>query len=248
MWGYQLELRGIQPLCTRRCLVMAARRGYRFHGSRCSALPGGSKLAQCNWLWLQSFPAGLKASALCVRICSAVWNNTFWDLCAVIFRWFLAKFLLITMAKFLLVGFFWCILFACFHWAGMKTQKVLWDCEQIPTLMYGLCLDPGFWLKWLLQSHVGIFTYRVMFCFNQIKETEESIKCKCKSQSPHLTPNLMNSWTRAFSVAPFLDTGLGCRLSPDALCGEEQWSALWKDLSPGASQSLDLEMGAFSSA
>jgi len=164
-----------------------------------------------DFVWLQSFLTGLKASALCARICSAVWNNICWDLCTVIFRWFHVKFLLITMSEFLLVWLFWCILFACFHWAGMKTQKVLWACEQVPTLMHRLCLDPGFWLNCLLQIHVGILTCRVMFWFNQIKETGE--KCKCKSQFPHLAPNLMNTWIRAFSVAPSLER-LGYRLSP----------------------------------
>lgn len=85
----------------------------------------------------------------------------------------------------------------------MKTQKVLWDCEQIPTLMQRLCLDPVLWLNCLLEIHVGILTCKVMFCFNQIKETEESKKCKWKSQSPQLPTNLMNTWTRSFFCSSF---------------------------------------------
>ena len=172
MWGYQLELWRIQPLRTCRCLLMTAGRGYRFHGSRCSALPGGSKLAQCSWFCFSSVLPSWSQS-IC-SLCSHLWRCLKQHLLGFVcchFPLFLAKFLLIRMTKFLLVGVFWCILFACFCWAGMKTQKVLWGCEQIPTLMHRLCLDPGFWLNWLLQIHVGILTCRVMFCFNQIKET-----------------------------------------------------------------------------
>lgn len=75
---------------TCRCWLLAAGRSSRFHGSSFSALLGCSKSAQYDWFCLiQSFTAGVSTSALCVHICSAVWNHTFWDLCAVIFCSFL---------------------------------------------------------------------------------------------------------------------------------------------------------------
>lgn len=70
----------------------------------------------------------------------------------------------------------------------MRTQQVLWGCEQIPTLKHRLCLDPGLWLKPLLQIHVGILTYRVMLCFNQIKETMQ-----VQIPASSLGPRLMNT-------------------------------------------------------
>lgn len=113
---------------TCRCWLMAAGRSYRFHSSRFSALLDCSESTQDNWFCsTQSFAAGLSASALCVHICSAVWNNTFWDLCAVIFCCFLQISANDSGQVFLCGPFLpWCILVACLHSAGMKTQKVLW--------------------------------------------------------------------------------------------------------------------------
>lgn len=121
----------------------------------------------------------------------------------------------------------------------MKTQKMLWGCEQIPVVMYSLCLDPGFWLSCLHQIHIGILTCRVMFCLSNAKEAGDSTKHNYNSSpltwlqiSGMLEPELflqLLPWT------PGLDTGWALK------CGEEQWKTLWKDLSPGASHNLDLK-------
>lgn len=87
------------------------------------------------------------------------------------------------MAKIILV--FWALfvcLFACFHWAGMKTKEGA----------LGLCLDAAFWLSCLYQICIGILTCRVMLYFEHVKEKEENTKCKCKFLT-FMTPNLRNT-------------------------------------------------------
>lgn len=61
-----------------------------------------------------------------------------------------------------------------------------------------------------------ILTYRVMFCFNQIKETGESMKCTCKSHDCKSHKYL------EIKLTLFLDIKLGYRLIPEALCDEGQ--------------------------
>lgn len=71
-----------------------------------------------------------------------------------------------------------------------------------------------------------ILTYRVMFCFNQIKKTGESIKCTCKSHDCKSCEYLEIKLSLTLS----LDTKLGYRPILEDLSDEGQWSTLWKDL------------------
>lgn len=134
-----------------------------------------------DFVWLN--PSQLVSQHLLSVFTSAVLSETTpFGICVLSFSVASCKFLLMTVAKFLFVdlfflGAFWLLVYTQQGWRYRGALRL----GRNPHSDAQTVFESRFLAQLPTLNPCRILTYRVMFCFKQIKETGESMKCTCKS-------------------------------------------------------------------